>query len=332
MKQTKSSDSQKFNSLISRYEKLGLNISQALSLLLEENDIPFLSINYRVKKHDSFMEKIERKSYENPFEDIEDICGIRIICYYQSDIEKIKTIVSKEFNTLNDENKEKTLEFDQFGYRSTHFIIKIKEDWLTTPNYRGLQDLKAELQVRTVLMHAWAEIEHKLAYKSETQIPNEYKRKFSRISAKLEEADEQFEEIKNKIEIRKTELIESAKKSKQFNYEDFNLDTLQAFLDYAFPNRQKSIQETSILFNEILAEDVTFKELVEGFENYKNVLNNIEEEINAYLYKKNKFNPNINWVQVGAARVILWLIEDYNSKDIKDNSINSIIKKYKKPK
>ncbi len=320
MEQTKSSDSQKFNSLISRYEKLGLNISQALSLLLEENNIPFLSINYRVKNHDSFMEKIERKDYENPFEEVEDICGIRVICYYQSDIEKIKAIISKEFNTLNDENKEEILEFDQFGYRSSHFIIKIKEDWLTTPNYRGLQDLKAELQVRTILMHAWAEIEHKLAYKSETQIPNEYKRKFSRISAKLEEADEQFEEIKNRIQNNKAELIESAKKSKLFNYEYFNLDTLQAFLDYAFPEREKSIKFTSSLFIEMLNESLTFKELVEGFEKYKDVIKKIEKESIGSMGR---------WSQIGAAKTILELINDHYLENRKDIPGNDVIKKYR---
>ncbi|GGB86778.1 hypothetical protein GCM10007424_28560 [Flavobacterium suaedae] len=333
MEQTKSSDSQKFNSLISRYEKLGLNISQALSLLLEENDIPFLSINYRVKKHDSFMEKIKRKDYENPFEEVEDICGIRIICYYQSDIEKIKAIISKEFNTLNNESKEASLDFDQFGYRSSHFIIKIKDDWLTTPNYRGLQDLKAELQVRTVLMHAWAEIEHKLAYKTKTQIPEEYKRKFSRISAKLEEADEQFEEIKNKIESKKAELIKSAKKSNQFNYENFNLDTLQAFLDYAFPERDKSIKETAILFNEMLEQNLTFKELVEGFEKYKNVLKEIEKEISEEFNKKRRTNRVINWFQTGIARCVLDIVnKEYfkNRNDIPEYNI--IIEKYRSTK
>ncbi len=159
----KSLISERYKGFLSSYEKLGLNLTQALELILKENEISFLSITYRIKNIQSFIGKIERKSYENPFEEVEDICGLRIICYYQSDVEKIKEIVKRELIVLENENKEDKLKFDQFGYRSMHFIIQVPNQWLSTPNYRGLEKLKSELQVRTVLMHAWAEIEHKLA-------------------------------------------------------------------------------------------------------------------------------------------------------------------------
>ncbi len=249
----KSLISEKYNEYLNKYEKLGLNLTQALELILKENEIPFLSINYRTKNIESFLGKIERKSYENPFEEIEDICGLRIICYYQSDVEKIKEIVKKELIVLENENKEDNLEFDQFGYRSMHFIVQVPEQWLSTPNYRGLEKLKSELQVRTVLMHAWAEIEHKLAYKSKSQIPKEFRRKLSRISAKLEESDEQFEEIKLQIDKNISSLINSANESKEFNPEtEFNLDNLQAFLDFAFPERKKNLKDLGDLFNEMI--------------------------------------------------------------------------------
>jgi len=190
----------KYKELLPQYENLGQNISQALELLLKEKDISCLSISYRIKESDSFFEKLKRKRYKDPFEEIEDICGVRVICYYQSDVEKITEIIKKEFDVIENDNKVENLEYDQFGYRSSHFIIKIKKEWLSTPNYRGLENLKTELQIRTVLMHAWAEIEHKLAYKSKLQIPKEFQRKLARISAKLEESDEQFEDIKNQIQ------------------------------------------------------------------------------------------------------------------------------------
>lgn len=156
--------SQNFSRLESKYDKLGSNLVPAIELFLKENNIGFLSINYRLKDKTSFLEKIERKNYERPFEQIEDICGIRIICYYQSDVNMISDIIRKELDVLESQDKEDLLNSDQFGYRSTHFIVKIKSNWLEAPNYRGLENLKAEIQVRTILMHAWAEIEHKLAY------------------------------------------------------------------------------------------------------------------------------------------------------------------------
>jgi putative GTP pyrophosphokinase len=194
--------SEEYSKVRNKYDTLGTNLAQALELFLKENDLKVLSVTYRVKDKESFVEKIDRKNYEKPFDDIEDICGIRIICYYQSDVDKIAEIISKEFEVLENQDKEELLEADQFGYRSTHFIVKIKKEWLKAPNYRGLEDLKAEIQIRTVLMHAWAEIEHKLAYKKKSHIPDKFRRKLSRISAKLEEADEQFEELRKEIEIK----------------------------------------------------------------------------------------------------------------------------------
>lgn len=109
------------------YEKLGLNIQQTLETFLTENDIPYLSIKYRVKEQASFLEKIERKKYKNPFDEIEDICGIRVICYFQNDIEKIKNIILKEFDITENQTKQELLNATEFGYRSTHFIAKIKK-------------------------------------------------------------------------------------------------------------------------------------------------------------------------------------------------------------
>ncbi len=299
--------SQSYKELYERYEKLGYNISQALELLLKENSIPYLSINYRTKDSDSFIGKIQRKSYQDPFSEIEDICGVRIICYYQSDIDKIKKIVRKEFNSTFDENKIENLDYDQFGYRSHHFVVKIKKNWLNAPNYRGLENLKAELQIRTVLMHAWAEIEHK----SESQVPIEFRRKLSRISAKLEESDEQFEEIKNQIEINNSILIESAKEANAFSYNvEFNLDSLQAFLDYAFGNRGKNIKSTSKLFEEMKENNISLKVLTDGYEKVKDIYCEVEKEEANFFFESELKEGEFMWGQTGAARTVLELVDD----------------------
>lgn len=89
MKRVNSKASQQYKSVAKSYDKLGSNISQAFELLLKEHDISYLSITSRTKDHDSFMEKIERKSYQFPFDQIEDICGVRIICYYQVTLKRL---------------------------------------------------------------------------------------------------------------------------------------------------------------------------------------------------------------------------------------------------
>ena len=85
------------------YEKLGKNVIQAIETFLYEANIDYLNITYRIKEVESFLEKIERKDYSTPLEEIEDICGIRVICYYQSDVEKICEIIKKEL--LSKRNK-----------------------------------------------------------------------------------------------------------------------------------------------------------------------------------------------------------------------------------
>ena len=64
-----------------------------------------------------------------------------------------------------------------YGIKSITIIIKVKNSWCVTPNYKGLENIKIELQIRTVLMHTWAAIEHKLGYKNNQELPKDLKRK-----------------------------------------------------------------------------------------------------------------------------------------------------------
>lgn len=257
----------KYFALYPRYARLGANIVEALSFFLEEERLATVSITYRVKGIDRFREKIQRKKYEKPFEQMNDICGARLICHFQSDIAKIKEVIKREFVVFESKQKEKQLGPTEFGYRSYHYVVGIKKSWTNAPNYRGLEDLKAEIQVRTILMHAWAEIEHKLAYKKDVHIPDELRRKFSLLSAKLEEADEQFEELATLIKSSKQSLIDEAKKQREFSRNvGLNLDSLQAFLDYYFPDKQRNIRKTRDLLDEMIKHNITIGQLVDAYD------------------------------------------------------------------
>ena len=291
-----------FQSKLSTYENLGKNVIESIRILLEEANIKVLSLYFRVKEVDSFLEKIERKTYENPLEEIEDICGVRIICYYQKDINKITEIIKREFNIHEFQNKEDKLGYDQFGYRSHHVIASVRKDWEKTPNFKGLASLKCEIQVRTILMHAWAEIEHNLAYKNEAQTPEQFRRKLHRISAKLEEADEQFEDLK-----KESEEYQKALKLKIIKNLDndtkLNLDSLQAFMDTNFPKRKKNIDQTGSLLNQMIEYGITLQDLSEGWKKIKPLFKELEAE--------NFSGSNLSgWVQVGIARIVLDLTHE----------------------
>lgn len=295
----------KYNEKYSLYERGGQNISEALDVFLKEKNISNLTISYRIKEFESFYEKINRKNYTNPFAQNEDFCGIRIILYYIDDLPKIESIIESEFEVVTKEIKADNLDINEFGYRSNHFIIKLKKSWLETPNYRGLSEMKFEIQVRTILMHAWAEIEHELGYKNKNQVPESLERKLFMISAKLEEADMQFQEIKNNVDNYKTELINTAVENKKFTSKEFNINVFQALLDFYFPNNPKNNEETSHIYNRVLDIEISIEELVNYAEKIEPLIPFIEKQLytensnlktsqaNIINYAIQSFHPNV---------------------------------------
>ena len=282
------------------YERLGKNIVDAMQTFLDEVGIPYLDITTRIKDIESAIEKIQRKSYVTGFENIEDWCGIRIICYYPGDIDKICNILRKEFTITTEENTATRLSPHEFGYRSTHFILTIKKQWLEAPNYRKLKTLKAEIQVRTVLMHAWAEIEHKLAYKSAEQVPNEFQRRLYRLSAKFEEADEQFEDLRLGLTKYRESLETEAKEDIGILKEkELNLDTLQIFLDKSYPDRKRDLGRSAGLLKELSSFNFTMTDLIDAVNTQRPILKQTEAA-----------GSSVSWAQVGAMRNALELSND----------------------
>lgn len=221
---------------------------------LKSEGLKYLAIDSRVKDFNSFSDKVTRKNYQAPFEENEDFVGIRIIVYYPDEIDRIVEIIDREFDVQNSENKSQPLEVDRFGYRSFHKIIKVPEEWTSTPNYRNLGSYKCEIQIRTILMHAWAEIEHQLQYKNEASVPTELKRKLFMLSAKLEEADEQFQGLRDQASTYRKNLSKQfTNKSGKEDEIELNTDTLQLYLQTRYPNRKSGSTDDYALLIEQLA-------------------------------------------------------------------------------
>lgn len=299
------------------YNRLAMNLKIAIETILDEKDIPILDITSRIKTPESAWEKITRKNYNDPFTQIEDWCGLRIVCYYPSDIKKITELLREEFHVETEEDTSQRLKAHEFGYRSTHFILRIKDSWLTAPQYRGLADIKAEVQVRTILMHAWAEIEHKLAYKSEKQVPDMFRRKLYRLSAKFEETDEQFEELRLGLGKYRESVIDTAKEGlASFRNRELNLDTFQVLLDTAYPGRRKTHEGTATLLGEIEELSLTMGDIIDAIEAQSPIIKQIEH---FGLSNTNR----LEWAQVGAMRNALDISCDkYYKKRLKSISKN----------
>jgi putative GTP pyrophosphokinase len=174
-------------------EQVRTVVHHELASLLDTDEFKIQLIASRVKDPISLRSKIARpdKTYHTLW-DVTDLVGIRVITYFEHTIENVAKIIESRFNVdfTNSTNK---LNLASFGYKSLHYVCALPE------HERSKLDIPApfrfEIQVRTVLQHAWAEIEHDLGYKAQEAIPHVIRRRFSRVASLLEIADQEFGSI-----------------------------------------------------------------------------------------------------------------------------------------
>lgn len=171
--------------------------------IARDADVRALSVTSRLKERGSLSDKLQRtdKNYSN-LEDVTDIAGVRITTYFADDVDKIAACIAREFDVDwdNSTNKKEVLDPDRFGYLSWHHVVSWSSNRAALPEYRMFAGLKAEIQTRSVLQHAWAEIEHDLGYKNGLAVPRGYSRRLSRLAGLLELADQEFENIRDGLE------------------------------------------------------------------------------------------------------------------------------------
>ncbi|RPJ26947.1 MAG: hypothetical protein EHM33_09705, partial [Chloroflexi bacterium] len=192
--------------------------------------VDFHLLESRTKTEESFKEKIQRssKSYLNPINDVTDFTGIRIITYYQEDADVIGQLMESEFVVDLEHSEKRDSAPSEFGYKSAHYVVSIPAERGRLLEWRELAHLKAEVQVRTVLQHAWATISHKLQYKREADIPLVFRRRLFRLSALFELADDEFVVLKKAS----SELTKSIEEQLEAGERDIAIDYLsvQRFL------------------------------------------------------------------------------------------------------
>lgn len=161
------------------YNELAHQVAMICETIIQRSGIRAI-VTYRAKKPDSLKEKLIKrnsaKKYQNIeqiYRDIVDLSGVRIAIYFPGDREEIGKLIESEFNTEKVKrfpNAEQKLNLDDpfkrrfTGYDAVHYRIKIKEEKLEENNKR-FAHAQVEIQIASALMHAWAEVEHDLAYK-----------------------------------------------------------------------------------------------------------------------------------------------------------------------
>lgn len=205
-----------------------------LRKLIKSQGIEYIEISGRTKDNDKFSKKIQRPSKINKYKqiaDVTDLSGVRIVTLYQKDVDEVCKIIEKylKIDRKNSVDKTKASDPDRFGYASVHYVVSYDAGRSKMPENKLMNGLKAEIQVRTVLQHAWAVMDRELRYDDDSAIPVPIKRKLFRVSAMLEGADENLMEIYKQVaDLR----LGYAKDVKTGNLQVLiNKDSLEVFLE-----------------------------------------------------------------------------------------------------
>lgn len=139
-------------------------VAAQISRLLGDAGISLgFPIQHRVKGWASFVDKFERVSLNvESIKEVQDLVGLRIILLFDRDAKLVNELIAQNFQVVRQYDTQDRLQEDQFGYASRHFVVKLPEGWLEVPTLAQLGDLQAEIQIRTLAQHIWAEASQNL--------------------------------------------------------------------------------------------------------------------------------------------------------------------------
>ena len=177
---------------------------------------PLAIVQVRTKSPASFAQKALKKQREHdcPTHQFTDLCGGRVIVRTRREVEAISHFVESFFDIdwANSVDTSRRLEPTEFGYRSIHYIVSLNRE----DHGDGVPDevfgfecgicqqrypLKAEIQVRTMVEHAWSDFSHDISYKGAFELPTRFRREIALIAAELEDVDQSFDRVEGELRI-----------------------------------------------------------------------------------------------------------------------------------
>lgn len=157
---------------------------------------PIEQVTGRVKSLSSILDKMQRKGIpmDQLEEQVEDIAGIRIICQFVEDIQKVAKLISRRTDMEIKSEKDYIKNMKPSGYRSYHLII-----YYTVETLNGPKRLQVEIQIRTMAMNFWATIEHSLQYKYKANIPAHVRTRLSKAADAIIALDNEMSSVRSEI-------------------------------------------------------------------------------------------------------------------------------------
>lgn len=169
-------------------------------LVKEHHDKGFYSsierVEGRVKSIASILDKCQKKgiSIDDVTKKIEDIAGVRIICQFVEDIDRVVEILHRRTDIEIKQEKNYVKNPKESGYRSYHMIV-----WYIVQTMEGPKRIMVEIQIRTMAMNYWATIEHSLQYKYKLHMPKEVEERLLKASEATVLLDKEMSQVRLEI-------------------------------------------------------------------------------------------------------------------------------------
>ena len=193
---------QEYRTLSPLLGKMADALSAKLKGFFDEAGITIAGLEHRVKTETSLAGKLELKGekYKDIY-DVTDIIGMRVITFYADDVDRAASVLEHHLGIdwENSVDKRRAHETDSFGYLSLHYICRVPKKLYFKRGHPELNKIRFEVQMRTVLQHAWANMNHDTGYKSGVDVPRPYLRQLSRLAGILELVDDEFSRLRTDI-------------------------------------------------------------------------------------------------------------------------------------
>ncbi len=186
------------------YEDLRRRMHDLITQSLADRGVQVHAVDSRLKTEASYVDKCVRPradgalKYDDPRNQVTDLAAFRITTYLATEVPQVLATLSEIFGPVVPE-PHAYQDLSTPGYASLHVTTRLPEARLAFPEYRRFSGMPFEIQVRTILQHAWAEIQHDVVYKGTEEVPDDLRRRLISLAGLLELADREFADVLTRL-------------------------------------------------------------------------------------------------------------------------------------
>lgn len=180
-----------------RYRRIESHVAGQLERALRQAHLDEAKVDSRTKTVASFVDKACKVAgtdfkYTDPQRQVTDFVGLRVTVPLVTEVPPVSRLLDELFVVVEESDTRPGVQADVPGYQSRHLLVRMRPEVLADPDFRDLGDPVVEIQVRTILQHAWAALQHDLMYKTEREPTDAVRRRLVSLAGLLELAEREF--------------------------------------------------------------------------------------------------------------------------------------------